>query len=61
MEPDAYVPEPRHGVNLSASLAIHGVPRDLAMRLHRTLARKNLGSLVGDRAVARRLIDEVPF
>jgi hypothetical protein len=59
LEADGYAPGPRHGANLAAILASHEVPRDLAMRLHRTLARKNLGSLVRDRAVARRLLDEV--
>ena len=61
IEVDGYTPGPRHGANLTAILACKQVPRDLAMRLHRTLARHNLGSLVRDRSVARRLIADVPF
>lgn len=61
IETEGYTPEKRHSANLTAILASHELPRDLAMRLHRTLSRRNLGSLVRDRAVARRLMPEVPF
>ena len=58
IEADDYVPGNRHGANLSAVLACTDVPRDMAMRLHRSLARKNLGHLVRDRAVAKRLLSQ---
>lgn len=55
---DDYTPGPRHAANLSAVLASNEVPRDMAMRLHRALARRGLGHLVRDRAVAKRLLNE---
>jgi hypothetical protein len=58
IEADDYTPGPRHGVNLSAVLSSNEVPRDMAMRLHRALARRGLGHLVRDRAVAKRLLGE---
>lgn len=58
LEADDYIPGPRHGANLSAVLASNEVPRDMAMRLHRALARRGLGHLVRDRAVAKRLLNE---
>ena len=58
IETDEYTPGPRHAANLSALLASHEVPRDLAMRLHRALARRGLGHLVRDRAVAKRLLPQ---
>ena len=39
-------------------LVLHEVPRDMAMRLHRALARRGLGHLVRDRAVAKRLLNQ---
>lgn len=57
IEADDYTPGPRHSVNLSAVLASAEVPRDMAMRLHRALARRGLGHLVRDRAVANRLVN----
>lgn len=59
IEAEGYTPGKRHGANLTAILASAELPRDMAMRLHRTLAKRNLGSLVRDRAVARRLVPEV--
>lgn len=61
IEAEGYTPGKRHAQNLTAILASPELPRDLAMRLHRTLSTRNLGSLVRDRAVARRLVPEVPF
>lgn len=58
---DGYTPGVFHAANLKALLACEKIPRDLAMRLHRTLTRRNLGALVRDRAVSRRLLSEVPF
>jgi MoxR-like ATPase len=58
---DGYVPGKHHAANLKALLASEEIPRDLAMRLHRTLSRRNLGALVRDRAVSKRLLSEVPF
>ncbi len=58
IEADDYTPGPRHPANLSALLASAEVPRDMAMRLHRALARRGLGHLVRDRAVAKRLLNE---
>ena len=58
IETDDYTPGPRHSVNLAAVLASAEVPRDMAMRLHRALARRGLGHLVRDRAVAKRLLNE---
>lgn len=53
---EGYTPGVRHGANLSAVLASNEVPRDLAMRLHRTLAQKGFGHLVRERAIAKRLL-----
>ena len=58
IEADDYTPGPRHAANLGAVLASHEVPRDMAMRLHRALARRGLGHLVRDRAVAKRLLND---
>lgn len=57
IEADGYTPGPRHSANLSALLGSNEVPRDMAMRLHRALARRGLGHLVRDRAVAKRLLN----
>lgn len=53
-----YTPGPRHSANLTAVLASNEVPRDMAMRLHRALARRGLGHLVRDRTVAKRLLPQ---
>lgn len=58
IDADDYVPGERHGANISAILASAEVPRDMAMRLHRSLARRGLGHLVRDRAVAKRLLNQ---
>ncbi len=54
IEADAYTPGPRHAANLRAILASNEVPRDLTMRMRRTLADKDLERLVGDRPVSSR-------
>ena len=58
IEADDYTPGPRHSANLTAVLASSEVPRDMAMRVHRALARRGLGHLVRDRAVAKRLLPQ---
>ncbi|MEI8254053.1 MAG: AAA family ATPase [Deltaproteobacteria bacterium] len=58
IDAEGYAPGKRHAANLTAILASPELPRDLAMRLHRTLSRRHLGALVRDRVVAKRLLGQ---